>query len=97
MKPNPLSSLNHFTVPLAMFSSTACVLRTRRRLYGNYLRALALLCRAIDPTERPDRSSSRRSRRESGGFAPCGSRVYFGLHHGPLAFIGVRAKGVEEP
>jgi hypothetical protein len=45
MKPNPLSSLNHFTVPVAMFSSTAIFLvtadaevlvrqRLRRGTYG---------------------------------------------------------------
>jgi hypothetical protein len=30
MNPKPLSSLNHFTVPVAMFTSTASVLRTPR-------------------------------------------------------------------
>src|SRR2546423_2633683 len=64
MKPKPLSSLNHLTVPVAMRSSTACVLRTRRR-------PLATTCGHshyfAGPSTRPnesDRSSS--SAREGG-------------------------------
>src|SRR2546423_3770378 len=41
MKPNPLSSLNHFTVPVAIaFSFVVC--RVRGELKSNDLRALAL-------------------------------------------------------
>src|SRR4051812_42564178 len=41
MKPKPLSSLNHFTVPVAMiFLHGLCALRTRRKLLRQRLRAL---------------------------------------------------------
>ena len=40
MKPNPLSALNHLTVPVAMLVLRVVVLRTRRRLERR-LRALA--------------------------------------------------------
>src|SRR3954451_20336079 len=43
-KPKPLSSLNHFTVPVAMiFLHGLCALRTRRKLQRQRLRALNTL------------------------------------------------------
>jgi hypothetical protein len=45
-----LSSLNHLTVPVAMFSSTADVLADAEEANDANLRALALRCRALGPT-----------------------------------------------
>src|SRR3954453_12624445 len=54
-KPKPLSSLNHFTVPVAMiFLHGACALRTRRKLLRQRLRALnTLSSSAARPTWTP--------------------------------------------
>src|SRR3984893_12325480 len=100
MKPNPLSSLNHFTVPVGICgnSSTVCeCCYAEDAAQSLDLRALALLSPVFSPARHNDRSRSlpgnvvEMLQPGGSGIMPCPAR------HGRLGWVDGSRRRVESP